>query len=379
MPTRDTPPAVLHVVDTLDVGGLERVVTDLVIAQQAAGQSVAVFAINECGGFRGELEAAGVPVVVGAKRGTLDRRVLRLLRATVRERRVAVVHTHNFVPNYYAALATLALRDAPALVNTVHNMGTRLAHRRLRWLYLASLRRTRRVAMVGRQVHERFVGLGLVDEARAVTVMNAVPAERFGVDAARRVEARARLGIVADAPLLGCVGRLVELKNHRLLIERMPELLRAQPQLRLVVLGDGPLRGELQALVDALGLADRVTLAGARGDVHALLPGFDVFVLPSRTEGLSIALLEACASGLAVVASAVGGNPEIVRDGETGLLFASDDGAGLGVAVRRLITDPVERQRLGTAARDWVLRNASTAALRDAYAGVYRAALDAHR
>ncbi|HJT97498.1 MAG TPA: glycosyltransferase, partial [Rhodanobacteraceae bacterium] len=134
------PVAILHVVDSLETGGLERVVADLAIAQQAAGHRVAVFTIESTGGFRAVLEAAGVPVLVGDKRGTFDVSVLKALRRASRE--VDVVHTHNFVPNYYAALATLALKPAPVLVNTCHNMGTRLSNARLRRLYKASLART---------------------------------------------------------------------------------------------------------------------------------------------------------------------------------------------------------------------------------------------
>src|SRR5262249_52528107 len=130
---------------------------------------------------------------------------------------------------------------------------------------------------------------------------------------------------------------------------------------------------------DALGLGDRVHLLGARADVADLLPGFDIFALPSQTEGLSIALLEACASGLAVVASAVGGNPEIVRDGETGLLVPRDDGDALRAALPKLLADPPRRGRLGAAAAAWVARHASIDALRDAYRAVYRDAIGGRR
>src|SRR5690606_40112961 len=103
-----------------------------------------------------------------------------------------------------------------------------------------------------------------------------------------------------------------------------------------------------------LGMEARVRFAGARSDVGRLLPALDAFVLPSRTEGLSIALLEACAAALPVVASDVGGNPEIIRHGATGLLFPSDDGPALQAALRCLLADPPLRLSLGRAARAWV-------------------------
>ncbi len=366
-------PAIVHVVDTLETGGLERVVTDLALEQHAHGHRVTVFSLNATEGFRAVLEAGGVPVLIGDKRGTFDRRLLRALRAACAQ--ADIVHTHNFVPNYYAALAMLGLGRRPRLVNTCHNMGTRLANRRLRWLYRASLARTARVALVGRQVHEHLVGRGIVAASKAVTVHNGIPVERFADDGSRRAAARAALGLTEDARVVGCVGRLVGLKNHRLLLSRLPSLLQRHPSLTAVLIGDGPLRGELQAFAQELGIADRVRFAGARPDVADLLPAFDVFALPSLTEGLSIALLEACATGLAIVASDVGGNPEIVADGRTGLLFDPADGARLEAHLDALLGDAGLRERLGRAAREAVVRDASIQAMRERYARVYAQAL----
>ncbi|MGA9826735.1 MAG: glycosyltransferase, partial [Rhodanobacteraceae bacterium] len=299
MPTPNPQISILHVVDSLETGGLERVVADLAIAQQRAGHRVAVFSIQRTDGFRQTIEAAGIPVVVGDKRGTLDRAVLRCLRAAMHERRIEIVHSHNFVPNYYAALAMLAMPRAPVLVNTCHNMGTRLSQQRLRWLYRASLLRTAGVAMVSRQVHERLVGSGLVRKSHARTVLNGIPIERFDNSASRRMRARNALDLGPDALVVGCVGRLVPVKNHAQLIARVPLLLRKHPALHVVLIGDGPLEGELRAQAQALGASARVHLAGARADVADLLPAFDIFAQPSLSEGLSIALLEACATGLA--------------------------------------------------------------------------------
>lgn len=369
------PLGILHVVNSLDYGGLERVVCDLALQQHADGHRVRIFSICDTGGFRESLESAGVPVTVGGKRRTLDLRVLRALRHAVTAHGVEVLHTHNFVPNYYAATAMLGARHRHAIVNSCHNMGTRLSNARLRSLYRLSLRRTARVAMVGEQVHERFTADGIVDPAQAVTVLNGIPVGRFRPDDARRRAARAQLGIAGDAPVVGSVGRLVELKNHRLLIACMPALLAAHPATRLALIGEGPLLDELRAFAQSLGVAGQVVFAGAHADVDALLPALDIFALPSRTEGLSIALLEACAAQRAIVATAVGGNPEIIEDGVTGRLFASEDQARLCALLLELLEDGPQRQRLGDAARRWVQANASVEAMAARYREVYADAL----
>lgn len=366
---------ILHVVDSLEVGGLERVVTDLVLAQSAAGHHVCVFSICTTGGFKAELQAKGIEVLEGHKSGPLDRRVIRALRHCVRQHHIGVVHAHNFVPNYYAAAALLALTPQPALVCTCHDMGMRLQNRRLRWLFRMSLARTAHVAMVGAQVHQRFVHSGMVKPAHATTVLNGIPVERFSRTDDRRGRARQQLGLPPDATVIGAVGRLVPLKNHARLIQVMPEILRRHPDTRLVIIGDGELAATLRQEVAAHHLQDRVVLAGGRKDVADLLPAFDIFALPSQTEGLSIALLEACASQLAVVATQVGGNPEIIHEGHTGLLIPADNNAALTQALMRLLDDPHLRDELARHAQAWVRAHASIDALVQAYDQVYGKAL----
>lgn len=369
------PLKILHVVDSLEFGGLERVTTDLAMAQHQRGHEVAVFSINRTVGFAPELRAAGIPVILGNKSRSLDFDVLRALRGSAAQRHIDVVHAHNFVPNYYAALALFGARRQPALVGTCHDMGSRLSNRKLRWIYRLSLLRTRRVAMVGQQVHDRYVASGLVKADAAETVLNGIPVARFTGTAARRLAARDALGIGHHVPVIGCVGRLVSLKNQRLLIEVLPALLEAHPDLRLVILGDGPLESALRAQATELKVQRQVDLLGQRSDVADLLPAFDIFALPSLTEGLSIALLEACATGLAVVATAVGGNPEIVRDGETGLLVPAEDGAALHKALAALLGDADLRARLGRQASEWVGAHASIDALCSTYERFYRRAM----
>ncbi len=366
---------ILHVVDSLEFGGLERVTTDLAKAQHASGHEVAVFSINPTVGLLPELQAAGIPVVVGGKSRSLDWAVLGKLRSTAAERKVDVVHAHNFVPNYYAAMALFGAKNAPVLVSTCHDMGTRLSNRRLRWIYRLSLLRTRRVAMVGQQVHDRYVASGLVKAETAETVLNGIPVRRFTGSAARRLAARNAMGIAADVPVIGSVGRLVSLKNQRLLIEVLPALLARHPALRLVIVGDGPLESALRAQASSLKVEGQVNFLGQRADVADLLPGFDIFALPSLTEGLSIALLEACATRVAVVATAVGGNPEIVKDGQTGLLVPPEDGPALREALAALLADPALRGRLGSRASEWVVAHASIDALCSTYDRFYRRVL----
>lgn len=369
--TARRPRGILHVVDSLERGGLERLVHDLAVAQHRRGDRVAVFSINQTGGFIDELRTAGVPVIVGHKQGTLDLQVLRKLRQAVREHRVETVHAHNFVPSYYAAAALIGMCRRPTQVVTCHDMGTRLSNPRLRWLFKWSVRRSQGVAMVGQQVHDRFTRDGYVPAKKSMTLLNAVPVDDFGITPQRRAQARQALGLSDDEVVVGCVGRLVELKNHLGLIRQWPQVLASAPRARLVLIGEGPLRPQIEQLIRELGLGDRVILAGIRSDVAQLLPGLDVFALPSFTEGVSIALLEACATGLPSLASRVGGNIEVIQDGRTGRLFDVQDPQDLCGALIQLVSDAPLRQALGQQARSWVQAHASLSALCTQYDRLY--------
>lgn len=367
---------ILHVVDSLEFGGLERVVTDLAIAQRQAGHHVEIFSINATKGFAPELEAAGIKVMIGNKQGTLDRQVIKTLRRACLHPRVDVVHAHNFMPGYYVATALTLAVNAPAFVGSCHDMGTRLKERKLRWLFRFALSRMAGVAMVGKQVHDRYVLGGMVSPHKATTVLNGIPVAKFAQSAERRAEARRRLSLAADDLVVGCVGRLVALKNHRVLLDTVPALAARHPKLQVVIVGYGEEEDRLRAQTRQLGIEDRVIITGQRSDVADLLPGFDMFTLPSQTEGVSIALLEACATGLAVVATRVGGNPEIIRDGTTGLLVEPSNTNELQTALDTLLSQADRRQLLGGNARLWVSQHASTESLCREYDQFYRRAID---
>ena len=168
-------------------------------------------------------------------------------------------------------------------------------------------------------------------------------------------EAKVRLGLAADRPVIGTVGRLEPRKGTATLVAAVAAL-RAEGRhdATLVVVGDGPLRAELAAGAERLGIRSHVRLLGDRADVSAVLAALDVFVLPSRTEGMSNALLEAMAMARPVVATAVGGTPEVIADGESGLLVAADDPTAMAAAIGRLLDAPVLAARIGAAARQTV-------------------------
>ena len=219
---------------------------------------------------------------------------------------------------------------------------------------------------IERQLHEA----GLAAE-RSLLIPSAVDTQRYRPDAAARERLLAAFGLRADALVIGVVAQLIERKRHSWLFALLPDLVREFPRLEVVCFGRGPLEQRLRAELAELGLASRVALAGFRGDLPELLPGLDLLVHPAAREGLGLALLEAASVGVAVVACDVGGVPDVVVAGETGLLVARDDAAALHRAVATLLRAPDQRGRLGVAARRHVERRFDTARLVTEHLALY--------
>jgi glycosyltransferase involved in cell wall biosynthesis len=203
------------------------------------------------------------------------------------------------------------------------------------------------LVMVSEAQRRTYEKIGVAAE-RMSTVPNGIRPRGPG---AGRSAARAALGLDPDQPVVLTVGRLTVMKGHRYLLDAVPGLARLVPDVAVVVLGTGHLQAELAAQAEALGVADRVHLAGHRPDARMLLDAADVFVLPSRHEGMPLVLLEAMDAGLPVVATRVIGSEEVVVDGETGLLVRPRDPAALEAALARLLADDDLRERYGRAGR----------------------------
>lgn len=305
--------------------------------------------------FVAEIEAQGIAVhCLEAPRPT-DLGWLRRLRKLVRHRDIALVHTHMPLPAAQARLA-LAGRHAPAFVHTEHNLWER--YRPLtRWANAATYRRNVAAiavsASVAASIRSRVPVKTVLhgpDTTSAVVAGDVDGGD--GTDHASRRQARDLLELPYDVPVIGSVGNFTAKKDHATLLDAFAAATAGRPPgARLVLVGIGPLEEQLRRQASALGLSDAVIFTGMRDDVFELLAGVDVFVLSSRFEGLPISLLEAMASGVAPVATAVGGIPEVITDGYDGLLVAPGDSAALAAALTKLLDDTALRSGLAAAAR----------------------------
>lgn len=213
--------------------------------------------------------------------------------------------------------------------------------------------------------------------SRLVCIPNGVDTRRYApADAGRRARMRESLGYASHELLIGCVANFNPVKRHADLIDAFARVYAELPQARLLLLGDGRLRGAIETRIAALGLSGAVRLAGERLDVANVLPALDVFALASKSEGMSNAILEAQACGLPVVATDVGGNPELV-DADCGVLVQPLNPPALARALLELLPDVARRARLGMAARARVCARHPLQKMADAYLALYRELADA--
>lgn len=370
------PMSITHVVENLNRGGLERMVLELAKLQHRQGHRCQVVCLFERGTHAHELAELGIPVHACDKRQGLDLRALVRLRRMVRNHATDVLHTHNAVAHYQAVLATCGL-NLRQVINTRHGMGGNSRAGRREWLYRRALARTDAVVTVCQIACLDAIKRGIVPPAKAKVVPNGIQVEGFqAASAAMRERLLQMLQMPMQTRVIGSVGRLNWTKDQVSLIRAFRQLHEQTPDTALVLIGDGELRVELQQCAIDEGVADSVHFLGDRNDVRELLQGFDLFVLSSLSEGYSMALLEACAVALPIVATTAGGNSEIVRDGSTGRLVPPGDPTALANAMLALLRDPPQALALGHAARAWVEQHGSLEAMALSYASLYRGSTD---
>jgi glycosyltransferase involved in cell wall biosynthesis len=300
-------------------------------------------------GVRRRLREAGVEVLELGRRSRFA--VLPWIRLVrwLRRHRVDVLHAHKFGSNAWAVLCG-RLAGVPVIVSHEHmwSYADAGALRRFvdrRWIAPGS----DALIAVSTEGCRQMIEEEGVRSDRVLYVPNGVPA---GAAAGEAAAARAALGLAPDAEIVGTVALLRPEKELGLLVEAVALLREERPRLRAVIVGEGPERKRLEALIAERGVGEEVILAGYREDVQGLLPGWDVAVCCSRFEGGPLSVMEYMDAGLAIVATRVGGLPELLEDGRCGLLVEPDDAAALAAGIGDLLADPERRRELGERARE---------------------------
>jgi glycosyltransferase involved in cell wall biosynthesis len=335
---------VTHVVLSLDVGGLERGVLNQLREGRKLGQQVSVLCLERPGELAPQAEAIGARVVCLYKRPGLRPGMFRSISSTVRELAPDVLHTHHIAALFYAGPAARRL-GVPLVVHTEHGRKNYAGRFRTRLLGRLAARYAQRFFCLTEDMAAAIVRHRIAARDRIRVIFNGIDTACY----ARRADSarvRQQLGIPINAPVIGTIGRLNEIKRQDVLLGAFARLRKRFPEAHLLLVGDGPLRSELEALSLKLGLVGSIHFAGYQPHTTAYLQAMDIFALTSRSEGMPQAALEACAAGVPVVATRVGGLPELIESGKSGILVTPGDEPAVSEAIERLLADRTLAQEL---------------------------------
>jgi N-acetyl-alpha-D-glucosaminyl L-malate synthase BshA len=361
---------VLHV---MQVAGAEVLVAETIRRLGSRIEPV-VLCLDDVGPLGEVLMSEGVPVVAFGRRPGLDLSVARRLAREIEARQLDVVHAHQYTPFFYAALGKLLAGQRPHLIFTEHG------------------RHYPDVVSRKRKAINRFVLARLADEINGVCQFSAQSLAEHDGFGARQIEvipngidlplyaresrdaARQQLGLRSDARYITCVARFHPVKDHAMLLQAFANAAAEEPDVELLLAGDGPLRATLEAQARALGVDQKVHFLGVRNDVATILGASDIFALTSVSEAASLTLLEAMASRLPVVVTDVGGNPEIVEHGVHGFLVPRGDHRAAARAFLELLRTPARAAAMGESGRRRVRDQYQLDHTIDAYRRLYEAA-----
>ncbi len=339
---------ILELIDDASIGGGQRHVLMLARGLQTAGHEVHVGCYGR-GFLVDELQRSHIPVHPIGLGNRLSLSSLTGVVRLLREGRYDILHTHGGTAGFWGRCASM-LVPGSARVHTYHGLHSihraeRLRGRLYLWIDRLLARATDHTICVAESDLAAAKSHGLVVDGRASVVRNGIELDRFR-NKQQRGTLRASLKLGRRDYVVGSIGRLDVQKGYVYLLEAVPLVLRVAPQALFMLVGDGPLREELEARALSLGISSRVWFAGARDDPERMLAAMDLFVLPSLWEGLPLVILEALAAGKPIVATRTTGTEELVRDGREAVLVPPRDSVALAEAILRLIRSSRLRREL---------------------------------
>ena len=372
-------PLVVHLTYALDFGGLETLLVDCVNRMPADKYRHAVVCLTHYTAFADKITQPGVELFALHKKPGLGLASHASLWKLLRRLRPTILHTYNLAAVEYAFIASLA--GVPVRVHAEHGRdagdpdGKNRKHNLLRRLLVPFIDR---YVPVSGDLHQWLKTVVGIPDAKIALIDNGVDNTRFTpAPAPPHALSPGAWSAQPGCFVIGTVGRLQTVKNQAALVEAFIRLRALAPaeaaRLRLVIVGDGPLRAALAQQVCAAGIGEQVWLAGARGDIAELMRTFSVFALPSMAEGMPVTLLEAMACGLPVVASRVGGIPELVLENNTGMLVPPDDPQALAEALAHYLRQPALVRQHGAAGRARIEARYSIEVMLSGYTNLYDA------
>lgn len=384
MNPRSKRPLIGHVLHRLDYAGAEILAAQLTRKLSVPGTGsyrFIFFCLDGVGQLGETLRADGYKIVDLHRRPGIDLGLAVRLRNAMHEAGVDLLHAHQYTPFFYSAAARGGSVMPPILFTEHGRHYPDVRSTKRVWANRLLLRKFDHITAVGEFIGQALIKNEGLPSDRISVIHNGIDATRFenartrGHSRPKHCLLREQLKLAADTPIVLQVARFAEVKDHVTAVKAFAEVAQRNSTAVLLFAGDGPTRTRIEHLVCEHHLEDRVRFLGVRTDIPDLMAAADVFMLSSLSEGVSVTLLEAMSSGLAIATTDVGGNSEVVIDGKTGLLSPRRDATGLAMSLRQLLDDQILRQQLGAAGRQRVIEHFSQSQMHHAYADCYAALL----
>ena len=335
---------IIHIITSLNIGGAEKLLLDLVKNLDKEIYEVKITTVVGGGILIREFEEAGIEVKIFKKKSRLGLEVIWKISRYLRKEKPQIVHTHLFGGDTWGRIAAILAR-VPLIISTEHNTNVDEGiSKRLVKKFLSFF--TAKIVAVSETVKAYSVLKDHISKKKIEVILNGVNLDKFLSISQKEF---------GDPPIIGIVGRLEEQKGHKYLFEAL-NLLKVIPW-TLWIIGEGSRRAELERLAKNLDLRERVMFLGVRDNIPEILDKMDIFVLPSLWEGLSLALVEAAASAKPIVASKIGGIEEIVENEKTGLLIEPKNVKSLTDGLERILLGEEDALKMGCSARAYVKDN----------------------
>lgn len=348
---------VLHCLDSFLIGGTETQSVRLITNLDREKYDLHIAVRQDKGPLRERLEGLGIPISeypVKSLRGRSFLSSARRLARYLREKDIHVIHCHDYPTNILGLISAM-LASTPVRIGSRREMGTRpfseKAFQRIVWAG------AQRIIVNSEAVKRLIVGEEFVDEEKVSVIYNCVETDKIVTAPPLLGKKRKELGFGAREPLIGMVANFYTSKDHPVLLRAVSRLVGDYPDLRVVLVGDGPERNNIVSCAEELGILDNIVFLGQRNDVYEIVGIFDVAVLSSHTEGFSNAVLEYMAAARPVVATTAGGNIDVIDDGECGFLVPVKDHELMAERIGSVLDDPGLASRLGKNARKKALEN----------------------
>ncbi len=344
------PIKIMHVIHSLDIGGLENGVVNLINTMDRNRFAHAICCISQSGRNAEKLNGQDVSIYE-MRKGERSELLLPLKLARLfKKNQIDIVHTRNWgaVDGIIGAI----LARIPIIIHGEHGRDmtdSDGSNKKRNFIRKLSSYFVFHYITVSNDLREWLITFVGINEKKIQTIYNGVDTIKF--NPGNKYHIREEYGYNSEDIIIGTVGRLDRVKDQQLLIRAFAQLKSKYHNITLLIIGNGPCRESLENLARDLGIKQNVSFLGMRSDVPELLKLMDIFVLPSIFEGISNTILEAMAMGLPVIATNVGGNSDLVVDGETGTLVPVEDVSALATAMERYILDRVTMDRHGTAGR----------------------------